>query len=238
MVVFTGAGMSTESGIPDYRSPGGVWERHNPPQFQEFMTSSKARTAYWRFYQEAFWDFFKAQPHQGHLALGRFYEAGNLKAVVTQNIDGLHVRGGVAPEAMWELHGTVAKTSCLSCKKHMEDTEAVLKRFEVGELDPACPLCGGILKPATISFGQSLDQNVLQGAAQACAEADLLIVAGSSLVVHPAAALPRLTLENHGRVVLMNRDETWLDDHATLVIREPIGQVLGETADLLLGDCN
>jgi NAD-dependent deacetylase len=212
-----------------------VWERHDPPQFQEFCTSKKARIAYWNFYQEAFWDFYKAKPHAGHLALGRLYAAGKLKSVVTQNIDGLHVRGGVPPEAMWELHGTVAKTTCLNCKKHSENTEDVLKRFAYSETDPVCPLCRGFLKPATISFGQSLDQEVLTGAAEDCARADLLIVAGSSLVVHPAAALPRLTLENQGKVVLMNRDETWLDQYATLVVRKPLGRVLGETVDLLLG---
>ena len=234
LVVFSGAGMSTESGIPDFRSPGGVWSQHQPIMYQDFLASSSSRRDYWRFYQEWFPGFAQATPHQGHLALGRLYEAGVLKAVVTQNVDGLHQAGGVADDDVVELHGSVFTTACLDCTQHAEPTGQVLIRVEAGEADPACPSCGGRLKPSTISFGQGLAPADLERAAQLCALADPLLVVGSSLVVTPAAELPLACLTRGRALVIINRDPTPLDKRASLLIKEPAGEVLAALADSLL----
>lgn len=234
LVVFSGAGMSTESGIPDFRSPGGLWSRHRPVMYGDFLASGQAREGYWRFYQEWFPGFVQARPHQGHLALGRLYEAGVLGAVVTQNVDGLHQAGGVAEQQVVELHGSVFTTACLDCGAHREPTEGVLARVAAGEADPACPACGGRLKPSTISFGQGLVPADLERAAELCAGADPLIVVGSSLVVTPAADLPLATLGRGGALAIINRDPTPLDGQARVVSRRPAGQVLAALADRLL----
>jgi NAD-dependent deacetylase len=236
VVVFSGAGMSTESGIPDYRSPGGLWQRHQPPVYQEFLASDEARVRYWHFYREMYPAFAEAAPNQGHLALGRFYRAGKLRAVVTQNIDGLHQAGGVDPNDVVELHGSAGETECLDCRQHREPTAGVLERFAARGEAPLCPLCHGPLKPRTISFGQSLDQQDLERAAQLCGEADLLLVVGSSLVVTPAAELPRLTLAQSGRLAILNREPTPLDDRAALVLRQPAAPTLARAAELVLGN--
>lgn len=234
-VMFTGAGMSTESGIPDFRSPGGLWSRWTPPVFQDFLAKPEARHEYWRFYREMHGVLARAKPNAGHTALGRLFSAGKLKAVVTQNIDGLHQAGGVAGEAVVELHGAILETACVLCGGHREKTEEVLKQIE-GEkdADPACPVCGGPLKPATISFGQSLDEAVLKRAIDLCGQADLILVVGSSLVVQPAAGLPLLTLQNSGRLAIINRDPTPLDHLAALVVHEQSGPVLSAAADMIL----
>lgn len=231
LVVFTGAGMSTESGIPDYRSPGGMWTKVEPPTLPEFLSGPQGRQRYWEYYREFFPVFQKAQPNAGHLALGRLYAAGRLQGVVTQNIDGLHQAGGVPAERVWELHGSAYTSVCLSCGRHEVKTELVLGEYiKRGEV-PACPLCGGPIKPRTISFGQSLDQRVLSEAAQMCAQADLLLVVGSSLVVTPAADLPRLTLDSGGRLAIVNRQPTGLDRQASVVLARPAGEVLSWIAD-------
>jgi NAD-dependent deacetylase len=235
MVAFTGAGMSTESGISDYRSPGGVWSRFQPPVLQEFLADESARERYWRFYQETFPTFEAAQPNPGHLALGRLYAQGRLKAVITQNIDGLHIRGGVAAEDVLELHGNVFKSACLACGGGEADTAGLLAGFLESGMVPVCPLCGGPLKPRTISFGQNLDRALLERAARQAGEADLLLVLGSSLMVTPAAELPAITLQSGGVLVILNRDPTHLDDHARLVLRTPAGATLAEAVDELLG---
>jgi NAD-dependent deacetylase len=232
---FTGAGMSTESGIPDYRSPGGVWERFQPPALAEFLASGRARARYWRFYQEFFPAFGEARPNPGHLALGRLYAAGRLAGVATQNIDGLHAAGGVPPEAVWELHGNVFTAGCLGCGAWEADTAELVAEFAASGRPPACGRCGGPVKPRTISFGQGLDRAVLEGAARLCRDADLLLVMGSSLAVTPAADLPRLTLEAGGRVAILNRTPTHLDGRAALVAREPAGAALAAAVEELLG---
>ena len=234
LVVFSGAGMSTESGIPDYRSPGGVWSKHRPVMYPELLAHAWAREEYWRFYQDWFPGFGQARPNPGHNALGRLWEAGLLKGVVTQNVDGLHQAGGVPAEAMVELHGNVFATACLAGCGHEEPTAQVLERFAHGDKDPACPHCGGVLKPTTISFGQSLDQAALEQAAALCATADPLVVVGSSLVVTPAAELPHATLARGGALAILNRDPTPLDDRAVVVLRRPAGQALAALADELL----
>ncbi|MGD9125602.1 MAG: Sir2 family NAD-dependent protein deacetylase [Desulfarculaceae bacterium] len=233
LVVFTGAGMSTESGIPDYRSPGGLWTKRQAPLYQDFISSAHARRDYWLFYQEFFPAFVQARPHTGHLALGSLFARGRLTSVITQNIDGLHAAGGVDPEYVLELHGNVFRTGCVECGRHQEKTASVLSRFLEGEHDPGCPLCGSPLKPQTISFGQSLDQEVLQKAADYCSKADLLLVVGSSLVVTPAASLPRLTLATGGKLAILNKQPTPLDDDAALVLRGQAGALLHAALDLI-----
>ncbi|MCB2228970.1 MAG: Sir2 family NAD-dependent protein deacetylase [Desulfarculaceae bacterium] len=230
LVVFTGAGMSTESGIPDYRSPGGIWERHKPVMYPDFVAHPWAREDYWRFYQEWFPGFSEARPNAGHQALGRLHAAGLLRGVVTQNVDGLHQAGGVPAGAVVELHGNVFDTACLSGCGHQEPTAGVLARFTNGDKDPACPQCGGLLKPTTISFGQNLERAALERAAELCASANPLIVVGSSLVVTPAAELPQATLASGGALAILNRDPTPLDGRAELVFRRPAGEALAALA--------
>lgn len=234
LVVFTGAGMSTESGIPDYRSPGGIWSRHKPVDFSEFLESPEARQAYWRFYQEWYPGFTKAYPNQGHKALGRLWDAGLLTGVITQNVDGLHQAGGVPDKAVVELHGNVFETRCLDCGRFSEPTADVLGRFRKGHKDPTCPSCGGRLKPATISFGQDLNLRDLELARHLCCEAQPLVVVGSSLVVSPAAELPRYTLGLGHDLVIINQTLTHLDPKAKLLFRRPAGEALAALADAVL----
>jgi len=235
LVAFSGAGMSTESGIPDYRSPGGVWSRFQPPVLQEFLADEAARVRYWRFYQETFPAFAAAQPNPGHLALGRLYAQGRLAAVITQNIDGLHIRAGVPAKDVLELHGNAFASACLKCGGCQTQTADLLAGFLGTGLAPNCPRCGGPLKPQTISFGQSLDRALLERAARLAEEADLMLVMGSSLMVTPAADLPRLTLEGGGGLVIINHDPTHLDGSAKLVLRTPAGATLAAAVDELLG---
>ncbi len=234
LVAFTGAGMSTESGIPDYRSPGGVWSRFRPPVLQEFLAQAEARERYWRFYQEFFPAFAAARPHPGHQALGRLHAAGRLVAVITQNIDGLHRAGGVPAEDVLELHGNLFTSACLACGGYEAPTEELLAGFARSGEPPSCPHCGGPVKPRTISFGQSLDAALLERASRLAAEADLMLVMGSSLSVTPAAELPRITLAHGGRLVILNREPTPLDRRAELVSRGPAGQTLARAVDELL----
>ena len=232
-VAFTGAGMSTESAIPDYRSPGGQWSKHTPPLFQEFMAGEEGRRKYWLYYSEIFPILDNAVPNKGHLALSHLYKEDNLAGVVTQNIDGLHQLSGMDSRAVSELHGNAFTSRCLKCGKHQEKTSVLLEDFNHKGTIPSCPLCGGPLKPTTISFGQALDQSVLQEAFSLCSSAGLLLVIGSSLVVNPAASLPRLTIESGGEVVIINQQPTPLDEFASMVIRESAGDILDSAVELL-----
>jgi NAD-dependent deacetylase len=235
MVAFTGAGMSTESGIEDYRSPGGLWSCFKPPAIQEFLADEAARERYWEFYQATFPAFEAAQPNPGHLALGRLYKEGRLNAVITQNIDGLHIRGGVAAEDVLELHGNSSQSACLACGNGETSTADLLEAFKSTGQTPVCPHCGGPMKPRTISFGQSLDSALLERAAQLATQADLMLVMGSSLMVTPAADLPRNTLQAGGGLVILNRDPTHLDGLAKLVLRTPAGATLAQAVDEVMG---
>ena len=234
LAVFSGAGMSTESGIPDYRSPGGVWTKVEPPTLREFLSGLEGRRRYWDYYREFFPVFQRAKPHPGHLALGRLHAAGRLAGVVTQNVDGLHQAGGVPGERVWELHGNVFGSACLGCGRHEVATAQLLEACVVRGVIPQCPLCAGPLKPRTISFGQSLDRQLLAQAAELCSRADLLLVVGSSLVVTPAAELPRITLRQGGQVAILNQQPTNLDHQAAVVIPQPAGTVLSWMAEKLL----
>lgn len=225
IVGFTGAGISTESGIPDFRSPGGVWATNRMIYFDEFLNDRAARVEAWR--QKALvWPAMRdAIPNAGHLAFAELERQDKLLALITQNIDGLHQRAGHRPEMIIELHGTTAEAECLTC--HLRITmDAALARLAAGEAAPECEECGGLLKPATVSFGQPMPALAMQMAALAAQQCEVFIVAGSSLVVYPAASFPEIAKESGAALIIINRTETPLDGIADLVIREEIGSAL------------
>jgi NAD-dependent deacetylase len=223
-VIFTGAGISTESGIPDFRSPGGVWSKYRTVYFDEFMRDAAARHEYWRQKSEGHADFANALPNAGHLVAARWEQAGFVRGVVTQNIDGLHQRAG--SQQVLELHGTAREIACMDCGARYDADEMVGEFLET-DVVPRCRNCpGGRLKHATVSFGQSLPAEVLEEATRWCRQSSLIFALGSSLVVHPAADLPRLTKQAGGRLVIINRDPTPLDAIADAVINAPIGETL------------
>ena len=225
IVGFTGAGISTESGIPDFRSPNGVWANNRMIEFQEFISSRTGRIEAWRQKAIAWPEMRNAKPNAGHLAFVELERQGKLLALVTQNIDGLHQRAGHNPANIIELHGTTAYAACLSCGVRIT-MDAALARIEAGDLAPECEKCFGLLKPATISFGQAMPQAEMQRAAEACYECDVFIAAGSSLVVHPAASFPALAKQNGAALIIINRTPTPLDEFADLVLNEEIGKTL------------
>jgi len=225
-VVFTGAGISTESGIPDFRSPGGIWTRMAPIDFSDFLASEEARCETWRrrFAMEA--TFREAKPNRGHRAVAELVRGGKVAAVITQNIDGLHQASGIADDRVIELHGNTTYAHCLDCKTRYE-LEPLRAAFERDERAPACDECGGFVKTATISFGQAMPQEEMRRAEIETLAADLFIVAGSSLVVYPAAGFPEIAKHNGATLVIINRERTGLDDIADLVLNRPIGETLG-----------
>jgi NAD-dependent deacetylase len=229
-VAFTGAGISTESGIPDFRSPGGVWTKYQPVYFQEFLASEDARRRYWRMRRENYREMKDAKPNDGHKALARLEAAGKIVAVITQNIDGLHQDAG--SRRILELHGTNRYCHCLKCGERFE-ADDIQERLESGLEIPLCDKCGGFIKSATVSFGQALPANVLAEAFDLCMTADLMLAIGSSLVVEPAASLPLQAKQSGARLVIINRDETPLDSLADAVIRSSIGLSLREIANQL-----
>jgi len=226
VTVFTGAGISTESGIPDFRSPGGLWSRLVPIDFRDYMASEDARRESWRQKLELDGTFGKALPNRGHRAVAELVRRGACHAVITQNVDGLHQLAGVPDEQVIELHGNNTYAVCLSCGLRHE-LEPLLAAFRRDEIVPVCRDCGGIVKSATISFGQLMPQRAMLLAEAATLDCDLFLVAGSSLVVYPAAGFPALAARNGARLVILNRDRTDLDDMADLVIHDEIGPVLG-----------
>jgi NAD-dependent deacetylase len=230
-VVFTGAGISTESGIPDFRSPSGLWTRMKPIQFQDFVRSREIRREAWTRRFEGEDTIAKAQPNAGHRAVARLVDQGIVSAVVTQNVDGLHQLGGVPEDKLIEVHGTVRYCKCLSCGKRFENDEVRRLWAETGDA-PDCDACGGIIKAATISFGQPMPEAEMERAAIAALTCDLMLAIGSSLVVYPAAGVPLMAKRNGARFVILNREETELDDHADLVINAEIGPVLSAVAQV------
>ncbi|MFG1465286.1 Sir2 family NAD-dependent protein deacetylase [Xanthobacter sp. DSM 24535] len=225
-VAFTGAGLSTESGIPDFRSPGGLWTQNKPIPFEIFLAHRAARTEAWRRKFAMDRAFSSAEPGRGHIALARLIREGQLAGIITQNIDGLHQASGVPNDALVELHGNGTYATCLDCEARY-DLDWVRGQFHAhGELAPDCPACGGPVKSATISFGQSMPQTEMLRAGALTRESDLFIVIGSSLVVYPAAAFPLRAKENGARLVILNREPTELDDLADLIVRAEIGDVL------------
>jgi NAD-dependent deacetylase len=227
ITVLTGAGVSTESGIPDFRGPNGLWT--TDPQSRRlfsldaYRSDPALRRDSWR--RRAEHPAWRAEPNAAHRALVALQRDGRLRALATQNIDGLHQKAGIAPDLVIELHGTLTQTCCLSCGARGPMT-AALQRVRAGEPDPDCPLCGGILKSATISFGQQLEPEVLRRAAEAAAECDLLLAAGSSLTVHPAAALVGVAARRGATVVICNGEPTPYDAVAAAVVRGQLGSVL------------
>jgi NAD-dependent deacetylase len=231
-VALTGAGLSTESGIPDFRSPGGVWERFRPIEFADFVRSEAARREHWRYKRETIPIMLGAQPNAGHRALARLEACGRLAAVVTQNIDGLHQAAG--SRTVLELHGTNRFAVCLSCAGD-EAIEPVLERLEAGCDVPRCLACGGILKPATVSFGQALPSDVLEQAIGLAAQADLMLAIGSSLQVQPAASLVGVAKQHGARVLILTRSATPYDAIADVCLDTPLGESLPRLVDALLG---
>jgi len=226
-VVFTGAGVSTESGIPDFRSPGGIWSRYAPIEYQEYLSDPEMRRESWRRGLESYASMQDARPNPAHLAIADWFRAGLVSGVVTQNIDGLHQRAGMPDSAVIELHGNAHGVSCLGCSAWFSRPD-VNARVLAGEADPECPECGGILKSTTVSFGQPMPQAAVSAATRLHAEARLCVIVGSSLVVYPAASLPEVTLQTGGCLAIVNATETHLDALASLVSREPAGVLLGQ----------
>lgn len=222
---FTGAGISTECGIPDFRSPGGLWTKNRPIPFDDFLASAAMRDESWRrrFVMEE--SFAKAEPGRGHRALATLYHSGKVEAVVTQNIDNLHQISGVAPEDVVELHGNTTYATCLDCAERYE-VSWVREKFDAsGEHAPDC-VCGGYIKTATVSFGQAMPGAAMQRAEDLSKRCDLFLAIGSSLVVWPAAGLPLMAKRNGASLVIINREPTEFDELADLVVRHDIGDVL------------
>jgi NAD-dependent deacetylase len=230
-VVFTGAGISTESGIPDFRSPGGVWSRMTPISFQSFVSDPERRREAWTRTFSGVMGWQGAAPNAGHHAVARLVAQGKVSAVITQNVDNLHQSSGVPAERVIELHGNASYAACLECGlRHELD---VLKQsfLGAGEL-PACRDCGGVVKTATISFGQAMPQAAMARAEEESLACDLFLVLGSSLVVYPAADFPLVAKRNGAALAIVNREPTPLDGYADLVLHEEIGPLLTRVAPL------
>ncbi len=231
IVVFTGAGVSTESGIPDFRSPGGVWSKMKPIMFQDFVGSREARREAWTrvFNRTAGWT--GAQPNAGHHAVAELLKVGKVKSIITQNVDNLHQDSGAPPDDVIEVHGNASYAKCLECAQ----------RYEFADLEPrwradeeiTCTLCNGLLKTATISFGQPMPEEQMARATWHAERCDLFLVLGSSLVVFPAAGLPLIAKQTGAKLVIINREPTEFDRISDLVLHEEIGPLLTETMALL-----
>jgi NAD-dependent deacetylase len=230
-VAFTGAGISTESGIPDFRSPGGIWTRFKPIDFQEFLASAEARRETWRRKFATHPTIEKARPNAGHRALAKLVGQGRMTAVITQNIDGLHQASGIPDAKVIELHGNTAYAVCLDCRRRYE-LDWVREVFSAAEQLPVCTDCGGHIKTATVSFGQAMPEDEMARARAATLAADLFIVLGSSLVVYPAAGFPPLAKRNGARLAIVNRDPTDQDGLADLVIHGEIGATLSRAVEV------
>src|SRR5215203_2675487 len=231
---FTGAGISTESGIPDYRGPGGVWERNAPPTLSDFRENLDTRQQYWHERRVRYPALRDSQPNAGHLALAQLQSAGLLSHVITQNIDGLHQKAGSDPERTIELHGTAHQVRCLDCGASWP-ADQIQSRLEFEPL-PACELCGGMLRAATVLFGQAMPADALRRAFAVARSTDLMLVVGSSLVVQPAARLPEIAVASGARLAIINNEPTPLDSLADVVVRSSAGAVLSALVDALLDD--
>jgi NAD-dependent deacetylase len=227
IVAFTGAGISTESGIPDFRSPGGVWSRMKPIYFQEFVGSVERRREAWRraFTVAAGWD--KGAPNAGHAAVARLIAAGQATVVITQNVDGLHQASGVPDDLVIELHGNAGHAVCLECGLRHE-LEPLRAPFMEDGVIPMCRGCGGLVKSAVIAFGQPMPQAAMMRAEEETLDCDLFLVLGSSLAVYPAAGLPLIAKRNGARLAILNREPTEMDRYADLVLHDEIGPAMTE----------
>ncbi len=225
IVAFTGAGISTESGIPDFRSPGGIWTKYQPIYFDDFMSSEEMRRESWRRKFATDETMVKAEPNAGHRALAKLVEQGKMTAIITQNIDGLHQRSGVPDSRIIELHGNTTYATCLDCGQRHE-LAPIKKAFQGKGTLPLCSKCDGIVKTATISFGQAMPEIQMARAQDETMGCDLFVVLGSSLVVYPAAGFPKIAKRKGARLVIVNREPTDQDDDADMVIHAEIGPTL------------
>jgi NAD-dependent deacetylase len=227
VTVLTGAGVSTDSGIPDFRGPNGVWTRNPAAErmstYQDYVADPDVRRAAWQARLTS--PVLVAEPNDAHRALVDLERAGRLEALVTQNIDGLHQKAGSSPERVVEVHGTIWWVACLTCGVRTP-TADVLQRLAAGDDDPHCELCGGMLKTATISFGQALDEAVMEKATRAADASDLFLAIGTSLTVYPAAGLCQVAVDAGAPLVVVNAQPTPYDDVADAVLRQPIGEIL------------
>ena len=225
IVVLTGAGISTESGIPDFRGPASIWRQQPPVSYQDFISKPEARQKYWQTRRTLAGQVAAAKPNAAHRALVELECSGILLGIITQNFDGLHQDAGSQPERVVELHGTSREAACTLCgaRSSMQELQ---QRIDAGETDPTCPLCGGYMKTATILFGQRVPEDVLTRAKTMANECDLFLVVGSSLQVTPAAALPRLALVRDVPLIIINLQPTPLDDYADVILRAKAGDAL------------
>lgn len=217
ILIFTGAGISTGSGIPDFRGPNGTWKTRQPVYYQDFMRSEAARVEHWEYKLEGWNQFRDARPNPAHRAIFRLEEAGKLLLLVTQNIDGLHAAAGTSPERLVEIHGTNLRVECQSCLAR-SDPESHFQAFAASRRPPRCP-CGGLLKPATISFGQALREEDLNRSFQAANSADLVLALGTTLSVHPAASVPLVAAERGIPYGVINQGSTDHDGHPAVTLR-------------------
>ncbi|MEH6581257.1 MAG: Sir2 family NAD-dependent protein deacetylase [Halioglobus sp.] len=224
-VVFTGAGISTESGIPDFRGPGGLWTKIKPTDYQDFIGSESARQASWQQWFEHRGGFMTAQPNSGHFVVANWVAQGKVTSVITQNIDNLHQNSGIPPEQVIELHGNATYAHCVDCSLRVEIAE-VEKGFRETHTVGPCASCGGIVKLATISFGQMMPEEPMRRAEQETLACDLFLVLGSSLTVYPAAAFPGIARQNGAKLVIVNQQPTDMDAAADLVIHAGIGETM------------
>jgi NAD-dependent deacetylase len=227
IVVFVGAGLSTESGIPDFRSPGGVWDKYDPEDFdfQNFISHEASRIKYWQMATEMYDAMKDAKPNAGHIAIAELERRGKLDCLITQNIDGLHFKAGNSPGKVLELHGTAMHVACLDCNVRYE-RGPIQERIAAGDKAPKCESCGGLLKPATISFGQNMPARETNEAFRHSQDCDLFIVIGSSLVVYPAAQMPVVAKQSGAKLVIVNRDETACDKKADIIINGQAGTIM------------
>lgn len=235
IVIFTGAGISTESGIPDFRSPGGIWSKYNQDDFtyQKFLSSPEARRIHWKMLTEGGLTT-EAEPNPAHYAIAELYSLDRLNCVITQNVDNLHQKAGVPDDKVFELHGNMQWAICLSCGKRFPMKE-VLQRIKEGSEVPDCHECHGVLKPDAVFFGESLPQRTLMEATHRSQNCDLFIVIGSTLIVYPAAYMPSYAKDAGAKLAIVNLTSTPLDRYATVVIRGKAGETMSKVMEKVIG---
>jgi NAD-dependent deacetylase len=231
-IIFTGAGISTESGIPDYRSQGGIWDRFRPVYFDEFMSSKESREEYWRRWVELYRGLLQAEPNPAHMTVAELCDADLLDAVITQNVDGLHQASGVSGDKIIELHGNTRRIRCMHCRK-LTPTDEVWQRLAEGDTAPECS-CSGFLKPDTVSFGQSMPADEVERATALSRTCDFFMVVGSTLLVQPAAHMPFYAKNNGAWLAIVNLSETPCDNICDVLVQEEAGKVLPAILDQVL----
>jgi len=232
IVVFTGAGISTESGIPDFRSPGGVWTRYRPVTFQEYMSSEASRIEAWKRRLDGWEQYKNAKPNIGHYFVHSLDAKDKLVGLITQNVDGLHSKAGLPDEKIVELHGSNRKVICLQCDREF-DPDEIIKQLVGDFASPKCDVCGGILKSATVSFGQAMPENAMRLAQEWTEQAEVFIVMGSSLQVQPAASFPVVAKRNGALLAIINREAGPLDDTADFVHHGAIGEFCARFGEMI-----